>query len=213
MKNWNIFLLILWVVACGSKSDEKKDVAEDAKPNVVLIVVDDQGYADFAPFKNHDSEIETPNIARLAKAGRIFTQAYVTAPVCSPSRAGLITGKNQFRWDGPASWGPGLPDSVKTIAEYLKDAGYSTARIGKNDLGRNFHKNDVREYPLNHGYDEFLGFNAHAHDYWLNSTRIRERTPDPYGTSALLGPLMHNMGEKSYEDGYLTDIFTDAAID
>ncbi len=182
------------------------------KPNILLIVIDDQGYADFSPFKGHDKSILTPNITRLGKSGTVFTQAYVTAPVCSPSRAGILTGKNQFRWDKPASWGPGLPNNVKTIAEYLKEAGYKTARIGKNDLGRNFHKNDVREYPLNHGYDEFLGFSAHAHDYWLNSNKIKERTPDPLGTSALLGPMMHNMGEKSYEEGYLTDIFTDESI-
>ena len=105
-----------------------------------------------------------------------------------------------------------MPDNVKTIAEYLKEAGYATARIGKNDLGKNFHKNSVREYPLMHGYDEFLGFSAHAHDYWLNSKSIKDRTPDPEGTSAVLGPLMHNMGEKSYDEGYLTDIFTDEAI-
>ncbi len=213
MKYIIVFLLFLCVTACGRKSDEKKELSLDKSPNIVLIVVDDQGYADFEPFENHDREISTPNMARLAQTGMIFTQAYVTAPVCSPSRAGLITGKNQFRWDGPASWGPGLPDSVKTIPEYLKEVGYITSRIGKNDLGQNFHKKDVREYPLNHGYDEFLGFSAHAHDYWLSSNEIRERTPDPYSTSALLGPLMHNMGEKSYEEGYLTDILTDEAID
>ena len=48
----------------------------------------------------------------------------------------FLTGKNQFRWDIPASWGPGLPDNVKTLPEYLKEVGYHTARIGKNDLGR-----------------------------------------------------------------------------
>ena len=160
-----------------------------------------------------DQSSIAPNISQLANAGMVFPQAYTTAPVCSPSRVGLMTGKNQFRWDKPASWGPGLPDSVKTIAEYLKTAGYETARIGKNDLGRNFHKHNVREYPLDHGYDHFLGFCAHGHDYWLNSTSMRDRTPDPRGTSAALGPLMHDDGEKSYEDGYLTDIFSDAAID
>ncbi|WOD44949.1 sulfatase family protein [Hwangdonia lutea] len=209
MKNIVVLILLICMVSCQTKA--KKD--EIKKPNILLIVVDDQGYADFSPFKNHDKSISTPNITRLGNSGTVFTQAYVTAPVCSPSRAGMLTGKNQFRWDKPASWGPGLPDSVKTIAEYLKDAGYETARIGKNDLGRNFHKNNVREYPLNHGYDEFLGFSAHAHDYWLNSQDIKDRTPDPYGTSALLGPLMHNMGEKSYDQGYLTDILTDESVE
>lgn len=201
------------ILSCNSEKKKEEKQTSLEKPNILLIVVDDQGYADFSPFEAHDKTVSTPNITRLGKSGTVYTQAYVTAPVCSPSRAGILTGKNQFRWDKPASWGPGLPDNVKTIAEYLKDVGYQTARIGKNDLGRNFHRNDVREYPLNHGYDEFLGFSAHAHDYWLNSQSIKDRTPDPYGTSALLGPLMHNMGEKSYEEGYLTDIFTDESID
>ena len=186
-------------------------VQKDKLPNIVLIVVDDQGYADFEPFPNHDLKIKTPNMAKIANAGMIFTQAYTTAPVCSPSRVGILTGKNQIRWDVNAGWGPGLPDSVKTIAEYLKQIGYTTARFGKNDLGRNFHRNDVREYPLKHGYDEFLGFCAHAHDYWLLSQEIKDKTPDPSGTSAALGPLMHNYGVKSYSEGYLTDIITDEA--
>ncbi|MFC4723207.1 sulfatase [Geojedonia litorea] len=207
MKNSILCFLLITLFSCKAQTEVKNE-----KPNILLIVVDDQGYADFSPFEKYDTSVETPNISRLGKSGTIFTQAYVTAPVCSPSRAGILTGKNQFRWDKPASWGPGLPDDVKTIAEYLKEVGYETARIGKNDLGRNFHKNNVREYPLNHGYDEFLGFSAHAHDYWLHSDKIKERTPDPYGTSALLGPLMHNMGEKSYDEGYLTDILTDESI-
>ena len=212
MKKYLFLSLLLLVFGCNNKT-LKEDVTINSKPNIVLIVVDDQGYADFDPFENKSADISTPNMSRIANAGMVFTQAYTTAPVCSPSRAGLITGKNQFRWDKHASWGPGLPDSVKTIAEYLKVAGYATARVGKNDLGQKCHRNDVREYPLHHGYDEFLGFSAHAHDYWLNSQKIKDRTPDPYGTSALLGPLMHNMGEKSYDQGYLTDIFTDEAID
>ncbi|MFV0506819.1 MAG: sulfatase [Bacteroidales bacterium] len=183
------------------------------KPNILLIVVDDLGYADFSPFGNHSPNISTPNIQRIADAGVTFTQAYTTAPVCSPSRAGLNTGKLQFRWDKKASWNPGLPDNIKTIAEYLKDAGYTTAKIGKSDFGGNYFKFNVREYPLNHGYDYFLGFSAHAHDYWLTSQKIAERTPDPNGTSAHLGPLMQDTSYKSYpDDEYLTDIFTNEAI-
>jgi arylsulfatase A-like enzyme len=182
------------------------------KTNILLIIVDDQGYADFSPFDNHRPEISTPNMHRLAEAGTIFPHAYTTAPVCSPSRAGLNTGKFQFRWDEEASWGPGLPETTKTIAEYLKEAGYTTARIGKADFGTNYHRFDVREHPLHHGYDYFLGFSAHAHDYWLHSEEIARRTPDPNGSSAHLGPLMENKEYKSYEEGYLTDIFTDAAV-
>ena len=205
-------LLSFTIAACLVSQSVAEVPAPDQRPNILLIVVDDLGYADFEPTSNHDSAAVTLNIKSLALKGMVFEQAYTTAPVCSPSRAGLMTGKNQFRWDKPASWGPGLPDSVKTVAEYLQTAGYDTARIGKSDLGKRFHRHDVREYPLRHGYDHFLGFSAHAHDYWLNSSEIRDRTPDPVGTSALLGPLMHDEGERSYDEGYLTDIFSDEAI-
>ena len=213
MMNQFTKLLLIIILSANFLGCSQKTSNQNEKPNVLLIIVDDQGYADFEPFENHSPEISTPNMNRLAEAGTVFTEAYTTAPVCSPSRAGLMTGKNQFRWDEKASWGPGLPDNVKTIAEYLKEAGYTTARIGKADFGTNYHKFDVREYPLNHGYDYFLGFSAHAHDYWLTSEEIADRTPDPNGTSAHLGPLMENQGYKSYpDDEYLTDIFTNEAI-
>ncbi|WP_167605747.1 sulfatase [Maribellus sediminis] len=213
MMNQFTKLLLVIILSANFFGCSQKTSNQNEKPNVLLIIVDDQGYADFEPFENHSPEISTPNMNRLAEAGTVFTEAYTTAPVCSPSRAGLMTGKNQFRWDEKASWGPGLPDNVKTIAEYLKEAGYTTARIGKADFGTNYHKFDVREYPLNHGYDYFLGFSAHAHDYWLTSEEIADRTPDPNGTSAHLGPLMENKGYKSYpDDEYLTDIFTNEAI-
>ncbi len=186
---------------------------KSVKKNILFIMVDDLGYADFTAFSSHDASVVSPNIQALAKRGTSFTQAYTTAPVCSPSRVGLLTGKNQFRWDKPASWGPGLPDNVKSMAEYLQEAGYTTAKIGKSDLGTNFHKNNVREYPTKHGFEEFLGFNAHAHDYWLSSQSIKDRTPDPEGTSAVLGPLMYNDGYRSLDSAYLTDYFTDAAIE
>lgn len=210
MKSLNHFLFVLFAVLATSGCNS---TTNNEKPNILLIVVDDQGYADFSPFENHSPEISTPNMSRLAENGMVFTQAYTTAPVCSPSRAGLNTGKFQFRWDEKASWGPGLPHDTKTIAEYLKESGYTTARIGKADFGKNYHKFDVREYPLNHGYEYFLGFSAHAHDFWLTSDEIAKRTPDPNGTSAHLGPLMENDGYKSYPDEeYLTDIFTNEAI-
>ncbi len=207
---FKIFLTI--IVAMNIAACTQTENSEPQKPNVLLIIVDDQGYADFSPFDNHDAQISTPNMARLAETGTVFTQAYVSAPVCSPSRAGLNTGKNQFRWDEKAAWQPGLPDQTKTIAEYLKEAGYTTAKIGKADFGKKYFRFDVREYPLNHGYNYFLGFSAHAHDYWHLSEAMAKRTPDPKGTSAHLGPLMENKGYKSFEKGYITEIFTDEAI-
>ena len=118
MKKLLIFAVILFVFSCKNEK-----VEEQKKPNILFIVVDDQGYSDFTPFKINDANVATPNISRIGEKGRVYAQAYVTAPVCSPSRVGFLTGKNQFRWDKPASWGPGLPDNVKTLAGRAEDIG------------------------------------------------------------------------------------------
>ncbi|OXU14759.1 sulfatase-like hydrolase/transferase [Sedimentisphaera salicampi] len=182
------------------------------KPNVLLIITDDQGYADVSAYAHSSPDVATPNIDRLAHQGVRFTQAYVTGPACSPSRAGLNTGRCQQRW-GMWGWSKPLPKDEKTLAEYLKNAGYTTGKFGKSDFGQNYHRKDVREYPMNHGFDEFLGFSAHAHDYFHLSEKIEKAAPDPNGASASLGPLFHNNSKKSFEKGYTTEIFTDYAID
>jgi arylsulfatase A-like enzyme len=191
----------------------KARAEKQKRPNVLIIATDDQGYADLSAYAHSAPDISTPNMDRLAKEGVLCTQAYVSAPVCSPSRAGWNTGRYQQRWNAAAGWNPGHPENVKNIAEYFKDAGYVTGKVGKNDYGKGYHAQDVREYPLNHGYDEFLGFSSHAHDFFALSEDIEKRTPDPHGASAALGSLFHNRSKKSYEEGYTTEIFTDAAID
>ena len=196
-------LLLLYILPTTGKE----------KPNFLIIVVDDQGYADLSAFKHHAADVHTPNMDRLAARGILFTNAYTTAPVCSPSRAGWNTGMYQQRWDTLSGWAPGMPGSVQNIAQIMKSNGYVTARFGKNDYGKGYHVHNTPEYPLNHGYDEFLGFSAHGHDYFLLSEDIEERTPDPKGHSAVVGPLLYNEGHKSFEKGYATEIFTDAAID
>ena len=204
----NTFLLFLITVFLLPIIEAKQ------KPNFLIIVVDDQGYADLSAFKHHAPDVHTPNMDRLAARGILFTNAYTTAPVCSPSRAGWNTGMHQVRWDPASSFNCWHPGNVKNIAEIMKENGYATACFGKNDYGNaSIHKHNVREYPLNHGYDEFLGFSAHGHDYFLLSEDIEKRTPDPRGHSATVGPLMHNGGYKSFDEGYTTEIFTDATID
>ena len=183
-----------------------------ARPNVLIIVTDDQGYADMSAYSHAAADVSTPNMDRIAAKGLLFTRAYVTAPVCSPSRAGWNIGRYPQRWDLNLGQTPGLPKEGKTIAEYFKSAGYATGKVGKNDFGRGYHSQEGREYPLNHGYDEFLGFSSHAHDYFLLSEGIEKTTPDPYGHSAALGTLFENRGRRSFETGYLTDIFTDRGI-
>ena len=109
-------------------------------PNVVLIVADDLGYNDVG--FNGGVEIPTPNIDRIAKNGVKFTQGYVSAPVCGPSRAGLMTGRMQDRFGfcrnplmAPNDVNMGLPLSEETLADIVKKKNYSTKAIGKWHLG------------------------------------------------------------------------------
>ena len=136
---------------------------KNAPPNIVLIVSDDQGYADASCY-DHPKEVSTPNIDRLARQGVRLTNAYASAYVCAPTRAGLLTGRYQQRF-GFYTGGDsrtGLPLSEVTIADLLKKQGYATAVIGK------WHVGIQPQYrPLKRGFDEFYGFLGHgAHDYF-----------------------------------------------
>lgn len=189
------------------------------QPNILLIVGDDHGYADISAFPNARPDIATPNFDRIANAGAILTQAYVTSPVCSPSRCGFLTGRMQNEWDPDGGWAPRLPADVKHLAEYLKEAGYATAMIGKNDFGQPVGSNNNREYPPNHGFDRFFGFNAHAHDFWLHSQAITDAVQPAWPTeaSAHLGQFADSEAPGDFStapDGtWQTELFTDKAID
>lgn len=140
-----------------------------AKPNLILIVADDLGYGDVG--FHGSSQIKTPNIDALAKSGMRFTQGYVSSAVCSPSRAGLLTGRNQvgFGYDnnlddetpGFDRQYAGLNVKEKTIADRLKAAGYKTGLVGKWHLG-----NQPQFHPLQRGFDEFWGFLGGGHSYF-----------------------------------------------
>lgn len=148
--------------------------SQQKKPNILLIYVDDMGYADLHSYGNKDAR--TPNIDGIGKAGVQFTQAYVTAPICSPSRAGILTGKYQqsFGYEFQATSGysdgqvelqgdtsgatvRGIPASETTIAQFLKKEGYATGAIGKWHLGY-----DKQFLPNNKGFDYFFGFNTNT---------------------------------------------------
>ena len=189
------------------------------RPNFLIIVVDDMGYGDLSKYEHSAKDAHTPNLNEIASRGTLYTQAYVSAAVCSPSRAGWITGLHQARWDPKSGFNCGLPKGIPTLASILRKNGYKTAKIGKNDFGnKTLHRQNLYAYPLNHGYDEFLGFSAHGFDYFLLSKDIQNRTPDPKGHSAALGPLMRNRGYEEFKpEGdhypYLTEVFTEEAID
>lgn len=130
------------------------------RPNIIVILVDDLGYADISAYKIN--RFQTPNVDRIGMEGVRFTDGYATAPVCGPSRAGLMTGRYQERFgfeynldlvQANSPQGLGLTVGEVTIAQLLKDAGYHTGLIGKWHLGT-----QDQFYPINRGFDEFVGF-------------------------------------------------------
>ncbi len=172
--------------------------AQSERPNILVIVADDLGYADLGIHGCKD--ISTRHIDSLAKNGIRFTNGYVSGPYCSPTRAGLMTGRYQQRFGHEFNFGAsqrddfGLPLSETTIADRLKAAGYKTGMVGKWHLGH-----ADRFHPMNRGFDEFLGFPGAAHSY-LDATAESNN------------PILD--GKKPVEKTeYLTDVFADRAVD
>ena len=163
----SVFILLLLLLTAREVSAQNNP----SKPNFILIVADDLGYADLSI--HGSKQIPTPNIDALAKGGISFTSGYVSAPVCSPSRAGLMTGKNQVRFGYDNNLGGnqpgfdpvylGLPLSETTLADRLNDLGYVTGLVGKWHLGTEPHF-----HPLKRGFDEFWGYTGGGHDYFTS---------------------------------------------
>ncbi len=206
-------------------------------PNIVLIFVDDLGYAELGCHGN--TQVPTPNIDALAANGVRFASAYVTSPFCAPSRAGMLTGKFQTRFgyefnpvgvhnENPAV---GLPQGQQTIAQALYNKGYTTALIGKWHLG-----GTVEYHPMRKGFDEFFGFLHEGHTYafpeWKNVTSLYPRRTLPDGSKGVWvnGKTVYSTQKGGYipiydannpilrssqpvvEEAYLTDAFTREAI-
>lgn len=165
-----------------------------ARPNILVIVADDLGYADLG-FQGC-LDIPTPHINSLAAGGARFTNGYVSGPYCSPTRAGLLTGRYQQRFGHEFNPGgtnaneKGLPLSETTIADRFKEAGYVTGLVGKWHLGAS-----PRYHPQQRGFDEFFGFLGGAHTYFPK-----------VGAEVLRGT------EKTTEAAYLTDAFGREAV-
>ena len=169
--------------------------AQGRGPNIVVIVADDMGYADVGFQGSRD--IPTPNVDALARSGIRFTDAYVSGPYCSPTRAGLLTGRypqrfgHEFNLDGNLE--DGLPLDQTTMADRLRAAGYRTGLFGKWHLG-----SGPRFHPMERGFDEFFGFLGGQHSYV-------EAMP------AVGGPVLD--GRKPVEKmGYLTEELADRAV-
>lgn len=176
--------LIVMLCSCQSENN--------LKPNVLIILADDAGYADFGFMGSED--LLTPNIDAIAKNGVKFTDAHTTGSVCSPSRAGLMTGRYQQRFghehNSPPA-GKGMDPDEKTIADVLQTNGYTTGLFGKWHLG------DTEPYhPNNRGFDEFYGLLGGHRHYYANDH------DDVEGNSH---GNQHNGNYERFE-GYYTDV-------
>ncbi len=178
------FLVALLCALCSQTAS----AADTRKPNILFIVGDDMGYADVGFHGCKD--IPTPHLDALAASGVRFTSGYVSGPYCSPTRAGLLTGRYQNRFGhefNPGAPNAGLPLTEKTIADRLKAAGYATGLVGKWHLG-----NLPEMQPLKRGFDEFFGFLGGAHSYFASAGILRgteqvkemDYTTDAFGREA-----------------------------
>ena len=175
------------------------------QPNVLVIIADDLGYADIGV--HGGKEVPTPNIDALAASGVRCTSGYVSAPYCSPSRAGFLTGKAATRFGH--EFNPhvgdeaklGLPLDQRTIANVMHDAGYATALVGKWHQGF-----DEAHHPQSRGFDDYFGFLVGGHNFLLH------KDAEPEFGSAHSHDMIYRGRELQRLDGYTTDLFTDEAL-
>ncbi|ACU03007.1 sulfatase [Pedobacter heparinus] len=199
IKTISTLLLALWTGISAAQ------VKTAAKPNVIVIVSDDAGYVDFGCYGG--KQIPTPNIDAIAKQGTRFTDAYVSASVCAPSRAGILTGRYQQRFGfehntsnvlapGYKITDVGMDPSEQTIGNEMQANGYKTIAIGK------WHQGDEpKHFPLNRGFNEFYGFTGGHRDFFAYKGK-RTNEHALYNNKEIV---------PENEITYLTDMFTDKA--
>ncbi len=176
-----------------------------SRPNIIVILADDLGYGDIGV--HGGKMVPTPNIDALAASGVRCSNAYVSAPYCSPSRAGFLTGCYQTRFGH--EFNPhvgdeaslGLPLDQRTIADHLRSAGYATALVGKWHQGFN-----PAHHPQSRGFDDFFGFLVGGHNFILHKD-----AKAVFG-SAHSHDMIYRGRTVQKLDGYTTDLFTDEAI-
>ncbi len=202
-------LMLLIVTALVAQNSNRPKLAPSyksiIKPNIILIVSDDAGYKDFGSYGAKD--IPTPNINSIAAKGVKFTDAYVTASVCAPSRAGLLTGRYQQRFgfefnmtgkptEGYLKTDMGMDPQERTIANEMQANGYKTIALGKWHQGF-----EEKHYPLKRGFDEFYGFVGGNRNFFSNPN-------SKVGGQTLMD---NNTPVPEKEITYLTDMLTNKA--
>jgi arylsulfatase A-like enzyme len=175
------------------------------RPNILVVMADDLGYGDLGV--HGGKAVPTPHLDALAASGIRCTSGYVSAPYCSPSRAGFLTGRYQTRFGH--EFNPhqgdetrlGLPLDERTIADQLRAAGYATGIMGKWHQGFS-----ASHHPQSRGFDEFFGFLVGAHNF------ILDKNAEPRFGSAQSLNMIYRGRERQAQDGYATDVFTDEAL-
>lgn len=205
-----IWLAGLLAAALGGGCASVSDVSQP-KPNLVILLADDLGYADVG-FQGA-TDIRTPHIDRIAREGVRFTDGYVTGAVCGPSRAGLITGRYQDRFGSginptvDPSMPNGVPRSERMISELLGPAGYRSMAVGKWHLGTH-----PGLHPRDRGFDEFYGFLTGGHDYFPERLTLEDLSEVRFRWDWYRTKLLHN-GVRVETDEYLTDELSNAAVE
>ena len=214
MRKYNFLLLFTTVLFLNSYSQSKQN-QNSQKPNVVIIFIDDEGYGDVGSYGA--TGFQTPNLDHMASKGMRFTNYYAAQPVCSASRAGILTGSYPNRIGISAALTPlhkkGLNSDELTIAEMFKEQGYKTACFGKWHLGWQ------KEFlPLQHGFDEYVGL-PYSNDMWPRNNITGEKVPTTHKRSRYPElPLMEGNEIKKYitsleDQDELTTLYTEKAVD
>ena len=199
----NVLFVTMTFLACKVKDAKNIDFINNSKkPNIIIILTDDQGYSDVG--FNGSKDILTPHLDEIAKKGVIFSNGYVTHPYCSPSRAGLMTGRYQQRFGHehnvpftPQDSTMGTPKNKIFLSNVLKDAGYKTCAIGKWHLGD--HPNFL---PPQRGFDHWFGFSGGSMNYWGY----------PYEKNKTMHVQRNGKNINHNDLNYLTDDFTNEAL-
>lgn len=197
MKYWIASLGLLFLSACSTSPEPApelsgQEVEAVSRPNVVFILVDDMGFGDVG---YNGSEIATPNLDQMAQTGMQLDRNYVY-PVCSPTRAALLTGQNPLHMgiEGPIDDYSSLPEDIKTLPEYFRDLGYRTHMVGKWHLGLS----ETDAWPTAKGFDSFYGMLGGWIDFY---THVFANRLD-----------WQRNGVSVYEEGHSTDLMTEEAI-
>ena len=196
-----LFILFYIIALVSCQQSTNQNISPNELPNIILIYTDDQGYGDIG--YNGNPYISTPNLDSLAQSGIIFDNFYV-APVCAPSRASLLTGRNSIKTGVFDTWNGGaiMAQSEITMAEIFKKHGYRTGVFGKWHLGDNYPSR-----AMDQGFDISLVHKGGGIG--------QPGDPDNFFArdSSYFNPIVHRNGIPEKSTGYCSDVFTDGLID